>query len=153
MYLYLLEFTYAVEDREAVESWLGKAGLSGVLISVQQYDDEMFAVLADKQSVPEDQKKLGVHAAISSSQAKRRALYRITTKSAPRSVLRSFPLEDDDEWYAGDERMMYLSLPSHKFGHKQIAWLAMCPDIVLWEDTFPLTPLPLASCNLAGQAE
>lgn len=153
MYLYLLEFTYAVEDRETVETWLGRASLSGVLISVQQYDDEMFAVLADKQSVPEDQKKLGLHTAISSCQAKRRALYRITTKGAPRPALRSFPLEEDDEWYAGDERTMYLSLPVHRFGHKQIAWLAMCSEIVLWEDTFALTPLSLTSANLAGLAE
>ncbi len=153
MYLYLLEFTYAVEDRAEVEAWLGNADLSGVLISVQRYDDEIFAVLADKQSIPADQKKLGAYAAISSCQAKRRALYRITTKGAARSVLRSFPLEEDDEWYAGDERTMYLSLPAHKFGHKQIAWLAMCAEIALWEDTFPLEPLALTTARLVVQPE
>jgi hypothetical protein len=147
VYLYLLEFTYAVEDRAMVEAWLAEANLSGVPISTQQYDDEIFTVLADNQAVSEDHQKLGAYSAISSCQARRRALYRITTTVTPRSVFHSFPLGEGDEWYAGDERTVYLSMLSHKFGHKQISWLATCSEIVKWEDVFSLEPSPALTCQ------
>lgn len=153
MYLYLLEFTYAVKDRETVEAWLTEEGLSGTLISTQQYDDEIFSVLANDRAAPGDQRKLSVHDAISSCQAKQRALYRITTTDAPRVILHSFPLGEGDEWYACNERTIYLSMSSHRLGYKQISWLATCTNIVKWEDQFILRPLPILAGPYAVRAE
>src|SRR5260370_3222975 len=59
MYLHLLEFTYAVADRETVETWLSRVDLGeAALMSVKQYDDEILAVLASYQALAEEHKKL-----------------------------------------------------------------------------------------------
>ena len=138
MQLYLLEFTYAVEDCQAVEAWLAEADLSGVLISTGQYEDEMFAVLASERSMREDHQKLALHSAISSCQAKQSILYRITTSAAPEVVFRTFPLGEGDEWYWGPGRISYLSMQSQRLRQIQITWLATCSEIVAWEHNFAL---------------
>lgn len=140
MYLYLLEFTYAVEDHAAVEAWLAEADVSGVLISVQQYDDEMFAVLASGLPLDEGHQKLLRCPGVTSCQARRRFLYRITTTATPRPIFHSFPLGEDHEWYTGGEKIVYLSLPSPVLSRKQISWLATSPEIVNWENHFELVP-------------
>ena len=148
MHLYLLEFTYAVEDRETVETWLSQADLGGaVLISAEKYDDEILAVLANYQALTEAHKKLQQHPAISSCVAKQYAVYRITTAAAPASVLRSFPLKEGEKWYLGAGQTAYLCVQSHLLSEAQISWLVtspdIIPDIIAWEDLFDLTPWPL----------
>ena len=142
MQLYLLEFTYAVEDREEVEQWLAEANLSGVLISTRQYEDEMFAVLASERAMHTDQQKLARHPAISSCQNKQNNLYRITTTQMPESVFRLFPLGEGDEWYWGTGRISYLSTQSQRLNQAQIAWLTTCSDITTWEYIFDLNEAP-----------
>jgi hypothetical protein len=142
MQLYLLEFTYAVEDRETVEAWLPEADLSGVLISNQQYDDEVFAVLASERAMRENHQKLALYPAISSCQIKQSVLYRIITTATPEAVFHSFPLAEGDEWYWGVGKMCYLSTLSQKLKQAQITWLATCPEIASWEYLFDLMETP-----------
>lgn len=147
MYLYLLEFTYAMEDRIAVEAWLSEADVSGVLISVQQYDDEMFAVLASGLPLSEDHQKLLLDPGVTSCRARRRFLYRVTTAGASQPIFHSFPLGEDHEWYSGGEKVVYLSLPSPALARKQISWLATSPEIVGWENHFELEPVRTVPAN------
>lgn len=143
MHLYLLEFTYAVEDRATVEAWLAEANLNGILISIKQYDDEIFAVLASEKSVHEEHRKLMLHPAISSCQTKQSILYRITTTETPESVFHLFPLGEGDEWYWGIGRTSYLSKQSQRFSQAQMSWLATCSKIVTWEYIFDIIRAPL----------
>jgi hypothetical protein len=142
MYLHLLEFTYAVADREGVETWLSQADLGGAaLISIKQYDDEILAVLASYQALVEEHKKLQQHPAISSCVAKQCTVYRITTTTAPASALSSFPLREEEEWYQGAQKTAYLCVQSHQLSEEQTSWLATNADIIAWEDLFELPPL------------
>ncbi|HEY0753308.1 MAG TPA: hypothetical protein VGD98_05050 [Ktedonobacteraceae bacterium] len=141
MYLHILEFTYAAEDRSAVELRLSQMDLHGVLISTQQYDEEMFAVLASTRPLMEDQQKLLSYAMLTSCQTKRRFLYRITTTTTSNSALVSFPLGEDNEWYVSTEKMTYLSLGSYFLGSAQFSWLAAHKQSVKWENVFELAPL------------
>ncbi len=142
MYLHLLEFTYAVADREAVETWLSRVDLGeAALMSVKQYDDEMLVVLANYQALDKQHKKLQQHPAISSCVAKQCTVYRITTTTAPASALYSFPLREEEEWYQGAEKTAYLCVQSHQLSEEQTSWLATNADIIAWEDFFDLTPL------------
>lgn len=147
MYLYLLEFTYALEDSAAVEAWMSAEEIGGVLISAQQYDDEIFAVLACGLPLVEGYQKLLSCPHVSSCQARRRFLYRVTATTTARSVFRSFPLGEDHEWYAGGERVVYLSLPSPVLARKQISWLAASPEVVEWENDFALVPIGAVPAN------
>ena len=79
MNLYLLEVTYAAQDRKTVEPWLSQANLGCVLLSSEQYNDEILTVLASNQALVETSKKLCQHPAISSCEEKRRDIYRIAT--------------------------------------------------------------------------
>ena len=143
MHLYLLEFTYGVEDRETVETWLSQADLGGaVLISIEQYDDQILAVLANYQALAAEHKKLQQRPAISSCEAKQCAVYRITTTATPASMLYSFPLREGEEWYHGAEQTAYLCVQSHLLSEAQISWLVTSTDIIAWEDLFELTPRP-----------
>src|SRR5438067_691545 len=112
MDLHLLEFEYRVEDRETVETWLSQAGLDGVLLSIEQYNNEMLAVLASNQTLKEARLKLQQHPAISSSTEKQRVVYRVVTTTAPGLVLSSFPFREGEEWYLGAEKTAYLSMQS-----------------------------------------
>ena len=142
MYLHLLEFTYAVADRETVETWLSRVDLGETaLMSVKQYDDEILAVLANYQALAEEHKKLQQHPAISSCVAKQRTVYRIITTTAPASVLYSFPLREEEEWYQGAEKTAYLCVQSQQLSEEQTSWLTTNADIIACEDLFDLTPL------------
>jgi hypothetical protein len=141
MYLYLLEFTYAVMNHKTVETWLAQAHLGGALISVSQYHDEMLAVLASEQSLGEEYRTLHWHPAISSCVEKYRAVYRIVTAVAPKLVLSSFPLRAGEEWYVGTEKIAYLCVQLHPLGAEQISWLANNKNITAWQDRFDLTSM------------
>lgn len=140
MYLSLLEFTYAVEDRDAVEGFLSQADLAGVLISTEQYDDEILAVLASHQEPVSAYQQLRRHPAISFCEVKRRVVYRVTTITAPKLALSSFPGENS-EWYHGDANVTYLSTQTDQLSDKQVSWLAACAQIVAWEYQFDLAPV------------
>lgn len=142
MYLYLLEFTCAVEDHPAVKTWLSKANPDGILISTSQYGDELLSVLAHDQTLTETHKKLRQHPAISSCVEKQRVVYRITTITAPELVLSSFPLREGEEWYPGIGKMAYLCIQAHQLSGEQISWLTTNPRIVAWESFFDLIPMP-----------
>lgn len=145
MYVYLLEFTYAARDREAVEKWLAQTDLGGVLLSTEPYDDEVLAVLASTQAFGTTSQRLSQHALIASCEAKQCAMYRITTTATPGWVLHSFPLREGEEWYPGAGQTAYLCLQSHQISHEQIRWLAISTAIVSWEYAFDLAPL-LVGC-------
>lgn len=143
MYVYILEFVYAAEDRETVEKWLAQAELGGVLLSSEPYDDEILAILASSRAFGEKSRKLRQHPLISSCEAKQCAMYRITTTTAPGWVLHSFPLREGEEWYPGSRQTAYLCLQSHQLSNEQISWLATSTAIVGWEYAFDLAPLPV----------
>ena len=143
MYLHLLELIYAVEDTEVVKMWLSQAGLGGVLISTEQYNEEMLVVLADDHTLVELYAKLRLCPAISSCEGKRRAVYRIMTTIAPEWAIYSFPLGEGEEWYRGDENTAYLCKQFQQFSDEQICWLATCRHIVRWECSFDLMPIDL----------
>jgi hypothetical protein len=145
MYLFLLAFTYAVDDRKAVEEWLSQAGLDSVLLSTERYNDEILAVLANYQEVTEDGRKLHLHPAISSCIEKQCPVTRVVTTIAPEQVLRSFPLREGEEWYLGSGHTAYLCTASRWLSDKQISWLATCTTISAWDYVFDLTPMP-AGC-------
>ena len=141
MDLYLLEVTYAAEDRQLVEPWLSQVHPKAVLLSVEQYDDEILAVLVSQQSLIEVHKKLQRHSAISSCESKRRALYRVTTSIEPAHVLCTFPFRAGEEWYLGPGKTTYLSAQSHQLREEQLSWLNNHTEIVTWEDAFDLIPM------------
>lgn len=143
MYLFLLEFTYAAEDRAIIERWLKQEELGGTLICTMQYDDEILAVLASKHTLIEALQKMQQQPAISSCEEKHHAVYHVTTKVAPELVLRAFPFDEDEEWYRESERTAYICLQSHQFNSKQISWLAACTQIEAWEYLFALSPAPV----------
>lgn len=145
MYVYLLEFTYAAKDREAIERWLAQADLGGVLLSTEPYDDEILAVLASNRAFGTASQSLSQYPLIASCEAKQCVMYRITTTSTPGCVLHSFPLREGEEWYPGAEQTAYLCLQSHQLSHEQIRWLAVNTAIVGWEYIFDLAPL-LVGC-------
>lgn len=136
MQLYVLEFTFAVENREMVWQWLAGADLSGVLISIGQYDDEVFAVLVSERAMHDDRQKLMSYPAIFSCQVKRSFVYRLTTALAPEQIFRGFPLGEGDEWYWGIGTKCYLAMQAPVFNQGQIAWLASCSEITNWEYIF-----------------
>ena len=143
MNLYLLEFTYAAEDRESVEAWLSQPELGGMLLSVEQYDDEILAVLADTQPLIKACKKLQQNPAISSCERKLRAIYRVATATSPEHVLCTFPFRAGEEWYLGPGKTTYLSTQLQPLTDAQISWLTNNTAIASWEDTFDLTPMPV----------
>src|SRR5207245_11215863 len=98
----------------------------------------------------EAHRRLQSYAAISSCEAKRYAVYRVTTTVASEQVLRSFPLGESQEWYPGDGQTAYLCVQSHHLDAEQISWLATCTQITAWECLFDLVPL-LAGCLLSRQ--
>lgn len=139
MYLHLLEIVYTVESRETVEMWLSQANLGSVVISTEQYNDEILAVLASEQAVEEAHQEMQWHPAISSCEGKQRVVYRITTTSTSEHALCSFPFRHGEECYVGPEKMIYLSVQSHQLNENQLSWLAENSDIVKWEYLFDLT--------------
>jgi hypothetical protein len=143
MYLNLLEFTYAVRDREAVEIWLSQAELDAVLISTEQYYDEILAVLASEQSVVEAHKKLLEQPAITSCTEKRCVVYRVTTTVPPQQVIQDFPTGEDQDWYLGTDNTSYLCVQSHPLNDRLIAWLDTNPLVANWDYLFDLNPMPL----------
>lgn len=143
MDLYLLEVTYAAEDRQIVEPWLSQANLNSVLLSVEQYDDEILAVLASPHPLIETQKHLQQHSAITSCESKRRVLYRVTTAISPEHVLCTFPFRAGEEWYLGPGKTTYLSAQSEQLREEQRSWLISHTEIVTWEDMFNLAPMPV----------
>lgn len=143
MDLYLLEVTYTSEDRQIVEPWLTQADPESTLLSVEQYDDEILAVLASRYPLTEVQKQLQQRSVISSCEGKRRALYRVTTTTTPEHVLCTFPFRAGEEWYLGPGKTTYLSAQTHELREEQLAWLATRAEIVTWEDTFDLVPMPV----------
>lgn len=146
MYLYLLEITYPVHECARVETWLSQAQLGGVIISIEQYTDEILAVLASEQSLKEEVcQQVRLHSAISSCEGKRRAVYRVTTKTTSEHVLCSFPFRAGEEWYLGSENSAYLCVQSPQLSDKQLAWLATNAAIAEWRSRFDLVPVLTAS--------
>ncbi len=145
MYLFLLAFTYAVDDRKTVEAWLSQADLDSVLLSTERYNDEILAVLANYQEAREDGIKLRQQPAISSCMEKQCPVIRVVTAVAAERVLRSFPLREGEEWYLGAGHTAYLCTSSHWLSDTQISWLATCTTISAWNYTFDLAPMP-AEC-------
>jgi hypothetical protein len=143
MFLNLLEIAYAIENREVVETWLSQANLGGVIISTEQYDDEILSVLASAQALFPALIQLQQNSAITSCEEKLRAIYRVITSTEPKHALCSFPFRDGEEWYLGSGETIYLSVQSHELSDEQISWLAASADIVDWKYTFALTPVPL----------
>lgn len=139
MLLHLLEITYAVEDRETVEEWFVHTQLTGEVISVEQYDDEILAVLASSQPSRELLMQVRQQPAITSRRLKKRAVHRIETTTTPTHVLCSFPFHEGEEWYLGPGNVAYLSVQTHDFTAKQTAWLAANTAIACWSDLFDLT--------------
>ena len=139
MYLNLIELIYPVHDAEIVKTWISEAGLGCVLISTEQYGEEMLVVLANDQALVELHAKLRLCPAISSCEGKRRAVYRIVTRILPEWVLYSFPLGEGEEWYQGNGNTAYLCKECHQFSDEQIAWLATCRHIIRWEHSFNLS--------------
>jgi len=113
-----------------------------VLISTRQYWDDILTVLVSEQILAEDRKKLLQHPAISSCVEKQGNVYRITTTTAPKKVLSSFPLREAEEWYLGPEKVAYLCVQSYLLSEEQITWLATSEDIAVCEYLFDLTPMP-----------
>ena len=144
MYVNLLEIVYAVEDRETVETLLSQANLGGVIISTEQYDEEILSVLASEQTLLPALKQLHHHRAIASCEEKRRTIYRVATSTEPEHVLCSFPFREGEEWYTGPGATSYLSVQAHDLSDEQISWLAARTDIVNWKYDFDLTPVLVA---------
>ncbi len=141
MHVHLLEIVYASENRETVETWLSRADLGGVIISTEQYDDEVLAVLASEQSLGEALQQVRQQPAISSYEEKRRAIYRFTTTITPEHVLCSFPFHNGEEWYLGSGNVAYLCMPADQFNCIQVSWLAHSTDIDEWCPVFDLVPV------------
>lgn len=141
MYLYLLEITYNVDERAKAEEWLTQAQLDGVIVSVEQYNDEILAVLANKQSLADACHVLRQQPLITSCEGKRRAVYRITTATASEHVLCSFPFRAGEEWYLGPGNIAYLCVQSPQLCEKQMAWLTSNPAITAWRAVFDLIPM------------
>lgn len=142
MYLNLLEFTYRVKDREEVVTWLSQADLGAVLISQEQYYDEILAVLASEQQLGEAHHKVRQHPAITSSNEKRCVVYRVTSNVPPPQMIRSFPTGEDQDWYLGADNIAYLCVQSHPLNDRQIAWLDANPQVANWDYLFDLQPIP-----------
>ena len=138
MHLYLLEITYAAQDKQDVEAWLAHAPLTGVIISTEQYDDEILAVLASEQALGTAHQYVRQQHAVTSSQRKRRAVFRITTTTSPEHVLCAFPFRGGEEWYIGPGNVAYLSVQSHQLTDRQRDWLASNEEIADWQETFEL---------------
>jgi hypothetical protein len=147
MYLYLLAFTYAFEDRTLVEEDLARMYPAGVLISVQLYDDELLAVMASHQEQEHEEaaERLKQHPAVSSCLKRHCPVYHIVTSAEPELALRAFPLREGEEWYQGDGRSVYLCVQSPLLGARQVSWIAVSTDIAAWEYWFNLVPA-LAGC-------
>jgi len=141
MYLYLLVFTYALEDHTLVEADLAEIHPGGVLISATQYDDEMLAVLASHQAPGEAYQKLLQHPAVSSCTESHCPVYHVVTSTPPEKALRTFPLREGEEWYLGEGQNGYLCVLSPLLSAKQISWLATSTEIGAWEYWFSLVPM------------
>ncbi|HVU66122.1 MAG TPA: hypothetical protein VHD63_03295 [Ktedonobacteraceae bacterium] len=151
MRLYLLEIVYTVEKCEAVEGWLARTDLGGVVISTEQYDEEILAVLASERTLEKAYLQAWQHPFISSCEEKQRMVYRVTTASDPQHALCSFPFRPGEEWYAGSANMMYLSVQARQLSEKQLCWLAENTAITRWEHQFdlvPVLPVPLFTNGL-----
>jgi hypothetical protein len=143
MHLYLLEFVYAVKDREIIEAWIAQTDLGGVLICTMQYDEEILAVLASEHQLAEAFQKICQQPAISSCEEKHAVVFRVTTRVAPELAFRSFPFSEGEEWYRGGAQTAYLCLQSHQLSNEQISWLATCTQIVDWNRFYVLSPIPI----------
>jgi hypothetical protein len=99
--------------------------------------------LANEEALTEEHKKLRGNPAISSSEEKRRAVYRVAPTIAPESALSSFPLREGEEWYLGAEKTAYLCVQSPPLSDEQISWLVTNTDIATWDYLFDLTPMPV----------
>jgi hypothetical protein len=141
MYVHLLEIVYSVENRASVEEYLAQEDMGGAIISIERYGDEILAILADTEELDGAYERIRQYAAISSCEAKRCALYRITTCAPSAHVLCAFPFKAGEEWYIGSQSVVYLSLRSHVLSNKQLYWLLENPGIVGWDDDFPLSPV------------
>jgi hypothetical protein len=141
MYLYLLAFTYAFEDRALVEADLARIHPEGVLISAELYDDEMLAVLASHQEPEEAAERLKQHPAVSSCLKRHCPVYHIVTSTEPEKALRTFPLREGEEWYQGDGSSVYLCMQSPLLGARQVSWIATSTEITTWEYWFNLAPV------------
>ena len=141
MYLGLLEIAYAVEDQEEAEALLSQENLGGVIISTEQYEDEILSVLANEETLLPAYRKLHGNYAIVSCEVKWRAVYLVTTTTEPKHALCSFPFRDGEEWYLGQGKTIYLSVQAHGLSDEQISWLATRPNIVDWKYDFELIPV------------
>lgn len=112
------------EDHATIEAWLAQTGLGGMVISTEQYDDEILTVLADVQPLEKVRQQLQQHPAISTCEEKLRAVFRVTMTTAPGHVLCSFPFRGGEEWYVGAGKTAYLCTQSHQLNDQQISWLA-----------------------------
>ncbi len=139
MYVHLLEIVYKVEHRDSAEKWIAHTNHAGVVISIERYGDEILTIIASEQSLEGPLQQLRLHPSISFCEEKRRAVYRITTVSTSEHTLCSFPFRFGEEWYSGPEKIMYLSLQSHRLSNKQLCWLRENVNITGWQEQFPLT--------------
>jgi len=138
MYLYLLELIHAAEDTKVVKTWLSQAGLGGVLVSAQRYNEEVLAVLADDRMLAKLYAKLRLCSALSACEEKRCAVYRFMPAFVPKSIIYSFPLAKGEEWYWGNENTAYLCKQSHLFSEEQMSWLTTYRHVGTWEYFFDL---------------
>lgn len=141
MYLYLLVFTCAVEDYKLVENDLARLHPDGVLISVEQYDDELLVVLASHQTPGDACQKLIQHPAVSSCVERYSPVYHVVTGIPPARTLHTFPLREGEEWYLGEGPNAYLCMQSPLLSPKQVSWLATSTQIAAWEYWFSLVPV------------
>ena len=147
MHLHLLEITYMLEDRATVEAWLAQADLDGMVISTEQYDDEILTVLANVQPLEKVCQQAQQHPVISTCEEKQRAVFRVTVTTEPGHVLCSFPFRGGEEWYIGTGKTAYLCVQSHQLDDQQISWLAASAEIAGWERWFDLAQTP-AICSI-----
>lgn len=140
MYLYLLAFTYAFEDRALVEADLARIHPEGVLVSARLYDDEILAVLASHQEQEHEEaaERLKQHPAVSSCIKRHCPVYHILISTEPEQALRTFPLREGEEWYQGDGQSVYLCVQSPLLGTRQVSWIATSTEIAAWEYWFNL---------------
>jgi hypothetical protein len=65
------------------------------------------------------------------------------TTIAPEWVIYSFPPDEEEEWYQGNENTAYLCKLFRQFSNEQISWLATCKHVTRWEYSFELKPVDL----------
>jgi hypothetical protein len=140
MQLYLLDITFEKQDQPSVETWLSQSNLKGGVLSIEQYDDQVLALLASQHVLIKETMQIEPYTTITFGPVRRSVVYRmISTRDVTvTELIRTFPLQIDEEWYVSDAHTAYLCLPSHMFTDKQLSWLAACPSIVSWDAVFEI---------------